>query len=244
MESSTSAVTSDEIRDELRPSKPLSRFVDWLTTTFLVLGGVLFTTVGAGLYSLADRSRIAAWVADGRLTSTELTDAELIDVTHSLLTWGGVGMAVIGLLLALGGVAFLAYRSRVRRTSMEAATPDVVVLAVVGAVVTVMTSFVPLSPVLGGLVSGYLRGGDAQGGARVGAYAGLVASIPFALLTLFVLGGLAVATAELGLGGLGVFVGLAVVVSLLVSVASLVGLSALGGYIGVSLDEQTRDPVS
>lgn len=241
MQSSNPATTSDDIRDEMRPSRPVSRLVDWLTAAFLILGGMLFAALGTGFYTLADRERIATWVADGRLTSTELTDAELIDTTQALLTWGGIGVAVTGLLLAVSGVAFLVYRGRVRRNSVDTAAPDSITLAIVGGVVTIVTSFVPLSPVLGGAVSGYLRGGDGRGGARVGAYAGLVAAIPFALLGLFVVGGFAVAVAELGLGGLGVFVGLAIVFAMLVGVAYLVGLSALGGYVGVSFAKRNND---
>lgn len=240
MESTDSPTTSDRIRGEMRPSQPVSKLVDWLTAAFLVLGGLLFATLGAGLYSLADRERIAEWVADGTLTSTELTDAELIDVTLALFTWGGIGLAVTGLLMVVGGVAFLVYRRRLRERQSAAAAPDSVTLALVGAVVTVVTSFVPFSPILGGLVSGYLRGGDGAAGARAGAYAGLVAAVPFTLLGLFFLGGFAIAAAELGLGALGVFASLAIAFAVLVSVTYLVGLSALGGYFGVRLAESER----
>lgn len=241
MESNTSSTHSDDIRRGVRPSGPISKLVDWVTAALLVFGGLLFATAGAGLYSLADRSRIASWVAEGRLTSTELTDAELIDITQALFTWGGIGMAVTGVLLLLGGVGYLLYRSRMRART-DSSEPDTITLATIGAVVTILTSFVPLSPILGGLVSGYLRESDGAGGARIGAYAGLVATIPFALLGLFLLGGIAIAAAELGLGGLGVFVGLALVFSIGVGAAYLVGLSALGGYIGVSLAKRNREP--
>ena len=230
---------SDEIRRGIEPSGPISRLIDWMTAALLVFGGLLLATAGTGLYSLADRSRIAGWVAEGQLTSTELTDAELIDTTQALLTWGGIGMTVTGAVLVVGGVAFLLYRSRMRaRTAAD--RPDSITLAIIGAVVTLVTSFVPFSPLIGGTVSGYLRGGDGAAGVRVGAYAGLAAALPFALLGLFVLGGLSIAAVELGLGGLGLFVGLALVFSVLVSVAYLVGLSALGGYLGVSLAARNR----
>lgn len=235
MQSSNSTIPSEEIRDEARPSGPLSRLVDWLTAAFLILGGLLFAAMGAAFYSLADRDWIATWVAEGRLTSTDLTDAELIETTQALLTWGGIGMAVTGLMLAVGGVGFLVYRSRVRRATTDTAAPDSITLAIVGAVVTIVTSFVPLSPVLGGTVAGYLSESDTSGGARIGAYAGLVAAIPFTLLGLFVLTGLAVAAAELGLAGLSVVGTLAMVFAILVSVVYLVGLSALGGYLGVKI---------
>jgi len=241
MESNTSSTHSDDIRRGVRPSGLISKLVDWVTAALLVFGGLLFATAGAGLYSLADRSRIASWVAEGRLTSTELTDAELIDITQALFTWGGIGTAVTGVFLLLGGVGYLLYRGRMRART-DSSEPDTITLATIGAVVTILTSFVPLSPILGGLVSGYLGEGDGAGGARIGAFTGLVAAIPFALLGLFLLGGVAIAAAELGLGGLGVFVGLALVFSIGVGAAYLVGLGALGGYIGVSLAKRNREP--
>jgi hypothetical protein len=103
-----------------------------------------------------------------------------------------------------------------------------------------VTSFVPFSPILGGAVSGYLHGSDGSGGAKVGAYAGLVAAIPFTILGLSLLGGLLVAAVELGLGSLGLFVAVAMIFSILVSMTYLVGLSALGGYFGVKIAARER----
>jgi hypothetical protein len=119
MQQTNSPPVSEKVRDEMQRSKPVSKLFDWLTATFLVLGGLLFAAAGTGIYSLTDRERIAEWVADGTLTSTELSDAELIDTTHAFLTWGGVGMASTGLLLAIAGVAFLVYRTRVRQSAVE-----------------------------------------------------------------------------------------------------------------------------
>jgi hypothetical protein len=236
MQSSSVSSNADEIRTGVGSSGPVSRLVDWVTAVLLVLGGLAFTTFGSAISAVADRDRIARWVADGRLTSTELSEAELIDTTLALFTWGGIGLIVTGLFLIVGGIGFLIYRRSAReRAATEANQPDSVTLAIIGAVVTVVTSFVPLSPILGGIVSGYFRGGDGPAGARVGAYAGLVAAVPFALLALFILGGFAVVATELGLGTVAVFVALTLVFSSLVGLAYLVGLSALGGYIGVSL---------
>jgi hypothetical protein len=92
---------------ELRDPETLSRIVDWATAAALVLGGLLSGALGAGLYALADRDRIAELVADGTITSDDLTDAELIDVTHALLTWGGIGLAVVTTELGLGAGAVL-----------------------------------------------------------------------------------------------------------------------------------------
>jgi hypothetical protein len=223
---------------ELRDSEPLSRIVDWATAAALVLGGLLSGALGAGFYALADRDRIAELVADGTITSDDLTDAELIDVTHALLTWGGIGLAAVALLLVVAGLVFLVSRTRARRDPTRPAGPDSITLAIVGAVVTIVASFVPLSPILGGVVAGYLQDGDSWDGAKLGAYAGLVAAVPLTVLGLFVLGGLAVVTTELGLGAGAVLFGLALVVfALLASVVYLVGLSALGGYFGVAIAE-------
>ncbi|NKE34276.1 DUF5518 domain-containing protein [Natronococcus sp. JC468] len=103
--------------------------------------------------------------------------------------------------------------------------------AVIGGVVGVVLSFVPLSPVLGGAVAGYLEGGDTDGGLRVGALAGLVALVPvlfvgFALL--FVLG-FGPTSPALGLVGL---------FGLLFAAVYTVGLSALGGTIGVYVESE------
>jgi hypothetical protein len=234
MQQTKSTTASDEIRDEIGQSKPLSKFIDWLTAAAMVFAGLLMATLGTGIYTLTDRERIANWVGAGRLTSAELTDAELINTTHALLTWGGIGTTITGLLVATGGVAFLIYRTRGRKTAEHSVAPDSTALAIVGGVVTIVTSFIPLSPILGGTVSGYLRGSDTSSGVRVGAYAGLVAAIPFALLSLPILGGLVAAAGQFGLS---VFVGLTLVMSILVGVAYLVGLSAFGGYLGVKLAE-------
>ena len=225
--------------DGVTSTGSIGRLVDWLTASLLVLGGVAAAVAGASVYAIRDRSRIARWVAEERLTSSELTDAELVDTTVALLTWGGAGLVLTGILLAVAGAWFLRSRSRTRvDTAVEGGRADTVTLAIVGGVVTLVTSFVPLSPVLGGLVSGYLQGRDGRSGIRVGAYAGLVAAAPFALLGLFLLGGVGVAALELGIVGLGLFVALTLLVSLLASVAQFIALSALGGYLGVALGER------
>lgn len=109
--------------------------------------------------------------------------------------------------------------------------------ALIGAVVSVVTAFLPLSPILGGAVAGYLNRRD---GVRVGAISGAMAAVPFvaivflgASLFVFVPSGAAVNL---------LFVLLLV---LLVSVLYTVALSAIGGYVGVYLADEFsggRDP--
>jgi len=107
--------------------------------------------------------------------------------------------------------------------------------ALIGAVVTVVFSFVPFSPVLGGGVAAYLNDADTSDGVRVGALSGLIATIPLLLLGLlaFAIFGL-FAVSGPGGGGMGVGLGGLFVLLLVgvVAAAYTVGLSALGGYLG------------
>lgn len=107
--------------------------------------------------------------------------------------------------------------------------------ALIGAVVTVVFSFVPFSPVFGGGVATYLNDADTSDGVRIGALSGLIATIPllllgliaFAIFGLFAIGGPGGGGMGVGLGGLFVLLLVGVV-----AVAYTVGLSALGGYLG------------
>lgn len=107
--------------------------------------------------------------------------------------------------------------------------------ALIGAVVTVVFSFIPFSPVLGGGVAAYLNDADTSDGVRIGALSGLIAAVPlllfgllaFAIFGLFTVSGPGMNGMALGLGGLFVLLLVGVV-----AVAYTVGLSALGGYLG------------
>ncbi|AXG08590.1 DUF5518 domain-containing protein [Haloplanus rubicundus] len=107
--------------------------------------------------------------------------------------------------------------------------------ALIGAVVTVVFSFVPFSPVLGGGVAAYLNDADTSDGVRVGALSGLIASIPllifgllaFAIFGIFTVGGPGMNGMAVGLGGFFIVLLIGVV-----AIAYTVGLSALGGYLG------------
>jgi len=111
---------------------------------------------------------------------------------------------------------------------------DTLFNAVIGAVVTIVLSFVPFSPVLGGAAAGYLQRGSRRDGLRVGAYSGIVASIPLVLLLLLV--GSAFAALPVFGGGDELFVGVAGVLVVVMVVGFVlvygVALSALGGWAG------------
>lgn len=106
--------------------------------------------------------------------------------------------------------------------------------AVIGAVAGIVLSFIPLSTVLGGAVAGYLEADDTETGLRVGALAGLIMLIPFALFGLafmmFFLG--------FGTGGAPLAFGFFAFIILLFGAVYTVGLSAVGGYLGVYLKHE------
>lgn len=104
---------------------------------------------------------------------------------------------------------------------------DALIHALVGAVAGIVLSFVPLSPFLGGVVAGYLEGGEPGDGLKVGGIAGAIMLVPFALVgtaLLFFLG-FGMGRSAVGFGILAAFV-------LFVGAIYTVGLSVAGGYLG------------
>ncbi|PSP61381.1 hypothetical protein BRC76_06160 [Halobacteriales archaeon QH_8_67_36] len=105
--------------------------------------------------------------------------------------------------------------------------------AVIGAVASIVLSFVPFSPVLGGAVAGYLQGGTRSDGLRVGAISGvlgLLVGAAFFLIVVLFLGIFAIGTnapSSFGIVGL-----LFLLVAGAVSALYTIGLSALGGWLG------------
>lgn len=104
--------------------------------------------------------------------------------------------------------------------------------AAIGAVVTIITSFIPLSPILGGGVAAWLATTDRSDSAKLGGISGAIASLVFVPLLLF---GLAVAIFDLGVTLL--FFGL---ISLL-GAGYLIGFSMIGGYLAAVLKESSDD---
>ena len=109
---------------------------------------------------------------------------------------------------------------------------DTLLNAVIGGIASIVLSFIPLSPVLGGAIAGYLEGGDRNTGLRIGVYAGIVAAVPLAL---FLVAAIAIFGSVLAIGP-GGGEGAAILVVFLVVVVFMalytVGLSAFGGWLG------------
>jgi hypothetical protein len=125
------------------------------------------------------------------------------------------------------------------RTSTGRPDQSRLLSAIVGAVVTVVLSVVPLSPIVGGAVAAYLRGGDREEGLRVGALSGGIAAVPILLLLLVVFGAIGLFAIFDGVRSLLVLAG-GFLVSAALVVAFVAGLSALGGYLAVLFLEGSR----
>jgi hypothetical protein len=102
--------------------------------------------------------------------------------------------------------------------------------AVVGAVAATLLSFVPLSPLLGGAIAGYLEGGDTDDGLKVGAIAGAIMLLPFVLIAMAVLVFLGFGV---GIGTSSMAFGVIALIVLLLGALYTVGLSVVGGYLGI-----------
>ncbi|MFC7167549.1 DUF5518 domain-containing protein [Halospeciosus flavus] len=112
---------------------------------------------------------------------------------------------------------------------------DTFVNAVLGAVATVVLAFLPVSPVLGGALAGYLQNRGRSDGIRVGAISGALATVPLAFFGFVVV----------GLFFFGVEVGAVASVLFFAVFAGVfvytVALSAIGGYAGVYFREEYLD---
>ncbi|MFB6220380.1 MAG: DUF5518 domain-containing protein [Halolamina sp.] len=116
------------------------------------------------------------------------------------------------------------------------ATDNSYINALVGAAVTVVLSFIPFSPLLGGGVAGFLERRD---GARIGFIAGVFASLPLFLLLLLVGGAVAVIPGFAQGHAEGVIAVALLVVVFLLTYA--VALSTVGGVVGVYLGEEFHE---
>jgi hypothetical protein len=103
--------------------------------------------------------------------------------------------------------------------------------ALLGAVATLLaTPLLPLAPVLGGGLAGYLQRGDLVDGARIGAVAGALAAVPSFLAVWFV-----GAYLTLGAVHLSQFASALAVATFLGVLGYYLALGGLGGALGAHL---------
>lgn len=211
-------------------SSPARRLVDVLIALALVIIGVVITGLGGLLLEFADRGRISQLVRDGVIQSDVLARGELIDVSYAMGLWGGLGVLLVGILLIATGVALGVHRYRVDRSDEGGVPASRYSNALLGAVVTVVTSFIPLSGLLGGGVAGYLQPVDRWDGAHVGALAGVMLTIPLLIVLVAVIVGLVMADQ--------VTIGLLVFLATVFVALFAIGVSAIGGYLGAYIRDR------
>ncbi|MDG5759993.1 DUF5518 domain-containing protein [Natronococcus sp. A-GB1] len=216
---------------------PLPEVVDWILATVVALVGLLSVVAGSALVFLVDRDGLAAGIEDGTVTvtvaTTELTDAEALEVADAAVSWTGTGLLVVGAGTVLVAVGYLVARRRAhRRSETGEPTSSYGTYAVLGAVVTVVLSFVPFSPALGGGVAGYLARGESDRTVRVGALAGFLPAAPVLAVLVFVLGGLIAGLLTIGQIGEAIVVGTTLLLTALLVATLAAALGALGGYVG------------
>lgn len=209
---------------------PSRRVIDWILAVLLIFLGLGITGIGGLLVSITDREWFEELVAEGTIESDIITEAELVDAMVAFSWWGGMGIVLAGVVMVLGGIAFGVARRRIDRMDEGAETPTFVANALIGAAITVLVSFIPLSGLLGGGVAGYLETADSWNGALVGATAALVLAVPVAVAAVVLSIGLIIE--DLVILALGLLLGL------MFTVAFSMGISAIGGAIGSYLHKR------
>lgn len=225
------------LEDHPTTDGPLPAFIDWILGAVIALSGVLSILVGSALAFLVDREMLAEGVEDGTITVTagtaELTDPETVEVVRTLVTWTGIGFVVTGLGMLLFAAWYVRTRHRAQRRARTGEhVSSYTQFAVLGAATTVVTSFVPFSPALGGALAGYLERGESDRTVSVGALAGLLPLLPALVLLVFVLGGVVAGLLTVEQVGAGLVVGGALFFVVLLVASLGAGLGALGGYVG------------
>ena len=228
-----------DAEDQAYPDVPdVPGVVDWLLGGLAILGGLIFSIGGIGVFTTLDRSLLEEMVAAENFQVDGMTEAEFVDVVLAMEPWLGAGLVVTGLAMIAFGIYYIFHRRRVHtRTMRGEPTSDYLAHALLGAVVSFVTSFIPLSPIVGGSVAGYLERGDSERTISVGAASGALMSAPFVVLSLFVAAGLVAGFSTIGDGGLGWMATALVIASGLFSLGFTVALGAAGGWIGGKLAE-------
>jgi hypothetical protein len=216
----------------------IPRYVDWLVAGILALIGLAFAVGGAALFVLADVELIAEGVEAGTIRSDVFSGETLVDVTYAVAWWSGVGLLVTGVVTWLTAIGFAVYRRRAHRR--QETTGEVLrsarTNALVGAAASVVLGFVPFSPVLGGVVAGYLANGERATSLKVGGLSGVFAAVPVVLVLAFVFVGLTVGTMGTnGSSALALFGVVLGVVAILFGVLFTAALGAVGGFVGGTL---------
>jgi len=221
----TTDTPPSHVRSDEASTIAFSPTIDWAIGAVLGVVGILLTLTGAALYSTSSYAVLRGVMQNAEFESDVLTEAQAIDILVALGQWSGIGLVVTGIILGALGAAVVVLHGRARQNNE---TTPAWILGVAGAIVSVVLSVIPLSPVLGGATASYLDSDQTASGLGTGTLAGVIGSLPFLLVTIF--------------SGIGLFVGVpsefapaAIVLfalTVLFSLLYFVALSAIGGYLG------------
>ena len=201
------------------------RPVDWAIGAILGIAGTLIVLGGTSLYYSVNRTDVTDYVHSSEFQSEVLTDGEAIDALVALGQWSGIGLLFAGALLVLLGIALVIGHRQARNERHS--TPHWI-LGVAGALISSLLSFIPLSPILGGAVAGYLNPNPESSGLGIGTTAGVFGSLPLLVVIIFTSVGLILSAPSETAAA----VVTAVSIVLLLILPYFVGLSAIGGYLG------------
>lgn len=233
--SSTSTSTESRTPEEAGGAEETGlTLVDWIVAIAMALLASTFVVVGSVVFQGADTALIDRLIAEGLLVSDVFTEAELADVTYSLAWWSGIGFIATGVAVFVADGWYVLRRRREVRTATTglAGAYAFAPSALVGAIASYLTGFVPGSPVIGGAVAAYLHTSDRSGAVKVGAVSGLLAAAPILLLLTVVFGALVVASFSIDVAAGGVLFAGIYVFTVVLTTVLFVGLSAGGGYLG------------
>lgn len=227
---------TDGAEGTLPVDRPLPVFLDWLLAGAIAVGGLALLAAGTVLTVVFDRAFLAQGIESGQITvvfiERELSAAEMLSFSHDVLTWTGIGFLVTGLGLVTVA-AWYAYAHHAARRRAEAPVlRSSRSVAVIGAAVTAVLSFLPFSPVVGGALAGYLEAPVSGRSIRVGALSGGLAVLPAMVIVAFTTIGLVEGLAAVGEADLGIGVGVVMWFVVLSGLAYGAGLGALGGFLG------------
>lgn len=215
--------TGQSVSEIARKGPPPGLVIDLLLALYIGAWGLAFLVTGIAAVRVASfetSAILAEWI--GVSMSPTLATA-----LYRTLLWGGIGTVLSGTSMVVVAVWFAIRNSRARDDdpSLPLVRRDKTTLALLGAVVTTVTASIPLSPILGGAVSGFHGRTIGVSAIRHGALSGGLAVLPLVFPGVALVG--AAATGGFGL--------LAVTVVVLLAGLVVYGtvLGAVGGLVGV-----------
>lgn len=215
---------------------PLPAIVDWAAGAIVGIIGLLGVAGGITLVTSARREFVADFVTQETVEPESLSPAEVTTLLVDVAWWTGIGLVIAGVLTLAGGIVFVWLR---RRERADSGAYGILSSGGLGAIVAGVGSFIPLSPLLGGAVSGYITGTPEQRSPiKSGAFAGLFTAIPAFFIVIFVAIGLIQGFDTIGRADLRALTGAVTVIGAVITILLSTAIAAIGGYVGHWIREE------